>query len=375
VCSVCSVVDFKLTHPVATTGIADWRNISYVAVPRWLLLAHQLPTRSSNARVKTWRRLQQIGAVPTRNSVYVLPNTEQCREDFEWIRSEIVALGGEATVFAADALNREGSDDIVTMFQRTRDADYRAVEREADKLRTSSRRKRTPTSPRREASSRNVRALRERFSEIGRIDFFHTPAGQDAAEALAKLDRATTAEKPPPAPRGLPRLLAGDFRNRRWVTRPRPGVDRMASAWLIRRLISPKAAFRFRDHPQKGETPFDMYVGDFSHQGSFCTFETLAQRFDLSDPAVVRIGQIVHDLDMKENRYATPEAPAIGRMVHGLQQLHADDQVLLQRGIEMFEALANSFGSTNTTERGPRASKVNRKRSIRVTNKRRKTSR
>src|ERR1700692_1133596 len=92
--------------------------------PRWLLPGHQLPTRPSNARVKTWRRLQQIGAVPTRNSVYVLPNTEQCREDFEWLRSEIVALGGEATVFAADALN-EGQDDLVGNFQRAREADYR----------------------------------------------------------------------------------------------------------------------------------------------------------------------------------------------------------------------------------------------------------
>jgi hypothetical protein len=346
-----------------------------VADPRWLLLAHQLPTRSSNARVKTWRRLQQIGAVPARNSVYVLPNTEQCREDFEWIRSEIIALGGEATVFAADALNHEGGDDIVAAFQRTREADYRAVEREARKLRTFLRRKRTASPAGRETSSRTVRALRERFSEIERIDFFHTPAREEAAGALAMLESATTAGKPPPAQPDMPRLSAGDFRNRRWVTRPRPGVDRMASAWLIRRFINPRATFRFRDHPQNGEVPFDMYVGDFSHQGSFCTFETLAQRFDLSEPVVVRIGQIVHDLDMKENRYSTPEAPAIGRLVHGLQQLHTDDQVLLQRGIETFEALANSFGSTPTAERRLRAGKVNRKRSGRVTSNHRKTSR
>src|SRR5690349_14056736 len=102
--------------------------------PRWLLLAHQLPTRSSNGRVKTWRRLQQIGAVPARNSVYVLPHTEQCREDFEWLRSEIVALGGEATVFEADALNEQDSADIVAAFQRTREADYRTLKRDAERL-------------------------------------------------------------------------------------------------------------------------------------------------------------------------------------------------------------------------------------------------
>jgi len=108
----------------------------YVGDPRWLLLAHQLPTGPSKDRVKTWRRLQQIGAVPTRNSVYVLPNTEQCREDFEWIRSEIVALGGDAIVFAAEALN--GGDDLVVAFQRARGTDYHALKREVDRVQRSS---------------------------------------------------------------------------------------------------------------------------------------------------------------------------------------------------------------------------------------------
>ncbi|MEP6872504.1 MAG: Chromate resistance protein ChrB, partial [Anaerolineaceae bacterium] len=96
------------------------RNMRYVETLRWLLLGHQLPARSSNARVKTWRRLQQIGAIPARNSVYVLPNTDQCREDFEWIRTEILALGGEATVFAADAISDGGTEDIEAMFRRAR---------------------------------------------------------------------------------------------------------------------------------------------------------------------------------------------------------------------------------------------------------------
>jgi len=320
-----------------------------VADARWLLLAHQLPTRSSNARVKTWRRLQQIGAVPTRNSVYVLPNTEPCREDFEWIRSEIVALGGEATVFAADALNPEGDEDIVTTGQRLRDLDYRRLTAEADKLRTSSHGKKAISPPGREATTRAVRTLRERFTEIERIDFFRAAARQGAADSLTVLERALTVARPPLGPAGVPRLAAGDFQNRRWVTRPRPGVDRMASAWLIQRFIDPQATFNFRDRPKADEVPFDMYVGDFSHQGSWCTFETLAERFDLRDPSVVRIGQIVHDLDLKESRFATPEAPAVERLVTGLQELHADDQLLLQRGIEMFAALANSFSSSERT--------------------------
>ena len=138
-------------------------------------------------------------------------------------------------------------------------------------------------------------------------------------------------------------LAVKRYKNKVWVTRPRPGVDRMASAWLIRRSVDAKAAFTFRAKPRESEIPFDMYTGDFGHQGDRCTFETLAARFAVHDDAVLQIGQIVHDLDMKEARYHRPEAPAIGRLVEGLRQLHKNDSELLEHGIEMFEALARSF--------------------------------
>jgi len=312
---------------------------------RWLLLAHQLPTRPSHGRVKTWRRLQQIGAVPSRNSVYVLPNTPQCREDFEWIRSEIVAAGGEATVFAADALNPEGDAAIVEGFRRARNTDYSALGREANQLLAATSKRRG--GPMRDRLSRSVRALRERFADIERIDFCHAPERPAAGEALASLERRLLEQvaKPSRAAAAAPPRSVTAFRNRRWVTRPRPGVDRMASAWLIRRFIDPHAAFAFVDQPSDADTPFDMYVGEFSHQGSLCTFETLVERFGLGDATVHRIGQIVHDLDMKESKYAAPEGPAVGRMVDGLRSIHANDHVLLEQGIAMFEALGRSFDS------------------------------
>jgi hypothetical protein len=310
---------------------------------RWLLLAHQLPTRPSNARVKTWRRLQQIGAVPTRNSVYVLPNTDQCREDFEWLRTEIIAVGGEATVFSADAVSPGGEEDIVATFQRTRDADYRDLKREADKLVKSARGKRAAARPGASALDRTVRSLRERFTAIERSDFFKAAAREDAASSIAALERLTSG-RPRPAPSVAPTLSASDFRDRRWVTRPRPGVDRMASAWLIRRFIDSNATFGFVDNPDVTDVPFDMYAGEFSHQGPLCTYEVLSQRFGLTaSPAVERIGHIVHDLDMHDTRYGSPEAPAVSRMVEGLRQLHADDHALLQHGAEMFEALSRGI--------------------------------
>jgi hypothetical protein len=307
-----------------------------VAEPRWLLLGHQLPTSSSNARVKIWRRLQQIGAVPTRNSVYVLPNTEQCREDFEWIRTEIVALGGEATVFAADAISAGGAYDIVTVFRQTR-------EQEIDRLLPAAKAKRAADSSRQAQVSRVIRALRDKFRSVERIDFFDAPAREATAASLAMLE-ASTARQRPTASMGEA-LDAARFHSRRWVTRPRPGVDRMASAWLIRRLIDPDAAFGFTDRPEGADVPFDMYTGDFSHQGDLCTFEVLAKRFQLTSPAVVRVGRIVHDLDMKDDKYGSPEVHAIGRLVEGLRASHADDAALLQQGMTMFDALARSFES------------------------------
>ena len=117
----------------------------------------------------------------------------------------------------------------------------------------------------------------------------------------------------------------------------------MASAWLIRRFIDQGATFAFGEPDDASDIPFDMYKGEFSHQGPLCTYEVLAKRFGLADPVVERIGQIVHDLDMRDTKYCSPNAPAIGRMVEGLRQVHGDDHTLLQHGIEMFEALARGI--------------------------------
>lgn len=326
--------------------------MSYVSHPRWLLLGHQLRTRSSNARVKTWRRLQQIGAVPARNSVYVLPNTEQCREDFEWIRSEIVALGGEATVFTADAISIGGTEDIEAVFRRTREQEFLTLKREIDQLLPTGKGKRSRLSAKRRVKGPTPRALRERFNALQRIDFFKTAASDDTAASLLVLERAIQGPMPSPA-RSESALKPASFQGRRWVTRPRPGVDRMASAWLIRRFIDPRASFAFVEHPDDSDLPFDMYTGEFSHHGSRCTFEVLADRFGLDTPAVSKVGRVVHDLDMKDAMYGSPEALAMGRIVEGLRALHEDDGTLLEQGIGVFNALARSFESDGESARPP----------------------
>src|SRR5262249_12686427 len=155
--------------------------------PRWLLLAHQLPATRSNARVKTWRRIQQLGAVAARNGLYVLPNTEQSREDFEWLRSEIVALGGEATLVVADGAPHGTSEEIERAFHRARDADYDAIVRNAEVLLRPKRSARASGPP--DLSTRAVDQLRSRFAAVQQIDFFRAPRGPAAADAIDALER------------------------------------------------------------------------------------------------------------------------------------------------------------------------------------------
>ncbi|MGE0815729.1 MAG: chromate resistance protein ChrB domain-containing protein [Vicinamibacterales bacterium] len=322
---------------------------------KWLLLAFQLPAHPSNARVKTWRRLRQIGAVPTRNAVYVLPHADQCREDFEWLRGEIAALGGAATVFAADTLDAGGEEDIVSAFKRARDEDYRALAQDAQAA--------LKAGGSRESRARGARTLRDRLAQIERIDFHQAPARGLAERAVEALERVLAPAAPKSAAKAPAQASARRPRGARWVTRPRPGVDRMASAWLIRTRIDPKARFAFVESPQAGDLPFDMYTGTFSHRGGLCTFEVLCEAFGLADAATEAIGRLVHDLDLKESKYALPETAAVGRMVEGLRAAHADDRALLEHGMVMFEALARSFASEATPAVRGRTAPRTRRRS------------
>jgi len=313
----------------------------------WLLLVYQLPTRPSNARVKTWRRLQRLGALPVRNSAYALPNSAQAREDFEWVKTEIAALGGQASVFAAEAADPAAHYELVAGFRGARSRDYAAVRAEAGRL------LREERGPRRKPATlreRQAKKLGEQFAGIRALDFFHADGRDEAEAALAALCGEFEGGNEMGTDTRKDRLRAGDFRNRLWVTRPRPGVDRMSSAWLIRRFIDPSARFAFAAAPggKPKAVPFDMFGVEFGHQGNDCSFETLVRRFGLASPAIRRIAQIVHDLDLKDARNEVAEAAAVGRVVEGLREMHSRDAELLDRGMEMFEALYRSFTGEGT---------------------------
>jgi len=274
----------------------------------WLLLIHQLPPKPDYVRVKVRRRLQRIGALPLKNSVYVLPERDDTREDFEWLLREIVADGGEATLCSAGFLAGVTDDELEAEFRRASDAEYQAIEQEAG----------VGGAPER---------LRRRLEAAMRNDFFDAP-GRSAAERII----AGGSEQQAGAPRGAT-----------WVTRAHVFVDRMASAWLIRRFIDPAARFKFvvdsgyRHEP--GELRFDMFGGEYTHEGERCTFETLLDRFSLDDVALTAIGEIVHDIDLKEERFNRKETAGVESVVRGVALGTDSDDARVERGCLVFDGL------------------------------------
>lgn len=295
---------------------------------------HQIPPKPGYLRVKAWRKLQRLGAVAVKNTVYVLPNTPSCQEDFNWAAREIAKDGGEATVCAASFLDGLTDVQVVNLFQAARNADYAQVAEEAKGAIEAS-----GTGD--AAAASDVSRLRRRLAEIGAVDFFHAD-GREAAEGLVDaLERRLRQSGAVAA--GAVRWSGPAPRGRTWVTRAGVHVDRMGSAWLIRRFIDAEAKFRFvtgrTEKPRAGELRFDMFEAEFTHEGDLCTFEVLLARFGLDDPALVAIGEIVHDVDLKDGKFGRPEAPGIQAITTGIAIGARDDAARLARSHGVFDAL------------------------------------
>jgi hypothetical protein len=319
---------------------------------RWLLLAHALPARPSNLRVSTWRRLQALGAVSIKSAVWVLPDSAQAREDFDWVRTAIVEAKGEALVFKADDIAAYGSDEMVLAFQRARQPDYEAIEHEARAVLSAR------GGP---ARARRARQLEARLERLMAITHFPPENQQRAVAAVRRvLDELAPPRPPADTSDGLDSRA---YQGRTWATRPRPGIDRMASAWLIRRFIDRRPRFVFADRAAGArQVTFDMYGAAFGHTADRCTFETLMARFRLTDAALDHVAAIVHDVDLKDGRFAAPEAHAFESLVEGLRRTHERDADLLDAGMALFEALYRGLGPGGAGARAPgRANRQSRK--------------
>jgi hypothetical protein len=286
-----------------------------------------------------------LGAVPVKNSVYVLPRSDQALEDFHWVRAEIVAGGGDASVCEAGFLEGLSEQAVEALFSSARSADYAAVGRELRKLQQALMARRKGRAHSRDQGTASLSRLRRRFEELAAIDFFRA-AGRDEVERL--LTAVENALRPPTetSPDDAPKALA-PHQGRTWVTRSGVYVDRIASAWLIRRFIDADARFKFvRGSSYKAkqdEVRFDMFEADFTHRGELCTFEVLLADFRLYDPALRHLGEIVHDIDLKDAKFSRPEAAGLDHLLAGIAMRYPDDLARLAAGAAVFEGLHEYF--------------------------------
>ena len=297
----------------------------------WLLLTFTLPTKRASQRVEIWRKLQRYGTVPLGNSGYLLPSNASNEERFQWLASSIRKYGGEASVVRVESIDNLSTTQLKGRFSEARVREYQELIQE---LQTLSR------EPAEQRSIARVGRLRNRFQEIVDVDFFESPLQERVSELLERASSSRTAKAGVTA-----KINPKDYKKRIWVTRPRPGVDRCASAWLIRRFIDPKARFAFAPEdqvPPQG-VPFDMFhERGFGHRGTDCTFETLEKEFRIRDPRAAVIGQMIHDADLLDDRFGRKEGYGVDEILKGWARQGFPDEKLLERGVELIEGLYHS---------------------------------
>jgi len=296
----------------------------------WIVLMFNLPTTQASQRVEVWRKLKRYGALALESGGYLLPNNPQTLEHFEWLAIAIRKFKGKASVLRVQSVDDSPDDELRRDFVDARSRDYEQLHSELKKVLKSSKR-----------TIGALARIRKRFSEISAIDFFNSPARSRVEAMLAR----TEEEQPSlsKSQRNAQRARK-EYLNRTWITRPRPGIDRVSSAWLITHFIDKNARFVFENDPTRHSkaVPFDMFhVAGFGHRGDDCTFETLCKEFQIRDSKVQAIAQIVHDADLEDEKFGRNEGTGLDRVLVGWAKQNVSDDELLRRGMELIEGLYN----------------------------------
>ncbi len=319
---------------------------------KWILFFYSVPSRPVNARVKIWRRLAKEGAVQLKGAVYVLPYSEERYEFCQWLMSEVASTGGEGDFVITDKFEMLGNSEIIKLFVKEREADYKKIEKGVNEVEV------RINSFKKGGSVKSTNALSEDLTgyskymdDIKKIDYFPSQLRTDIERKinnlrndLKRMSLHGISETIPVRKTSIPRMHKKDFTGRTWVTRKNPFVDRMASAWLIRKFIDSNAVFQFVDESEKANIPegavmFDTKGGDFTHKGDLCTFEVLVRSFGIKDRAVKKIAELVHELDVKDDKYHSLKAGGIEEILIGIRKSSKDDIEVLRKGMDVFEML------------------------------------
>jgi hypothetical protein len=311
----------------------------------WAVLILTLPTQPNAVRLRIWRALKTLGCASLRDGAYLLPEAQAAL--FEPLAAEAREHGGSATVLDLAPRTDAQRAELLALFDRS-DA-YAQWRAEVDAVASA-----LPALEETEAR-RRARTVAESLQALHRIDYYPGPAAAQAEDQLAGLRQAIDARfsKGEPTalqPHGIPRLDIRKHQGKRWATRARPWVDRLACAWLIRRFVDPAAEFVWLADPARaprGVLGFDYDGARFTHVGARVSFEVIAASFGLdADTKLQRIAQIVHYLDV--GGIPVPEAAGLEAVLAGLREVHADDDRLTDAAAAVFDALYATPASVRT---------------------------
>ena len=295
----------------------------------WLLLLFRLPATHKAERVAVWRKLKKSGAIQIKTSTYLLPDEPARHEYFQWLSQQIRDAGGDATLVRAREIEGLPNEELVELFNAARASEYAMLNKTLRALHGRSK------NAARQTLVDELDRIRRRFREIRETDFFNSARAHEI-EMLLRKSEGTERNKG-----ALPKLGPRDYRGKTWLTRPRPAIDRVGSAWLIRKFIDPEAKFVFasKTFGKPGPISFDMLGADFSHHGEDCTFETLSKRFGIQDKVVRQIGEMIHEADLGDAKFQRNECIGLDRIFKGWAKQGMADDEILNRGFQCFDGL------------------------------------
>ncbi len=315
---------------------------------RWLLFFYSIPSKPVASRMKIWRKLTRVGALPFKGAVYILPENEENLEYFQWLVSEVVSMGGEGAFVKVEKVETANNEEIIHLFNEQREREYLRVEKALEEIeRKLSANKKGGAIPNKKRLLKQLTTIVREFEEIRKIDFFSSKGGEVVKRRVkfieSEIKRIAGPEIKKEQTVIFPRIVK-DYKGKIWVTRRNPFVDRMASAWLIKRFIDEEAVFQSMDEKEianldKNMILFDARGGEFTHIGDMCTFETILKSFGLKDKGLKKIAEIVHKLDVKDDKYKSSEANGIEEVLVGIRKISKDDAEALEKGMDVFEML------------------------------------
>jgi hypothetical protein len=314
--------------------------------PGWLFFFYTLPSKPVRNRMTIWRKLLKAGALPFKGSVYILPYTKDHHEFFTWLISEVISLKGEGSFVRAEKLETDDNQQLIGLFNKQRETTYQPILSEIDEI------ERKLSSIKMGGDSRDwkklinqIRQVQRDFEEIKKIDFFFSKRGLEASEKLASIVTTVSGLAATGTANHTVSIAPArieDYQHKTWATRKRPFVDRFASAWLIKKFIDKNASFSFIDEKHLDTMgndliSFDIRGGKFTHAGDLCTFEVLMKSFGLKDKTMKKIAEIIHELDLKDDKFRNPEAKGIEDILSGIRKTARNDYESLERGMAIME--------------------------------------